>query len=216
MSSDPSRARATLDAWRERGADRLDPVRFRFIDALDRRAARHGGETRRILDERLAELLAAYAGDLERATSEARDGGAAASPSEAARGALGGLVDALASHAPAAGDGAASDTTPRHPAWPELEWLGYFRETLSKVSAERQLRQSLGQVPKNAGPLNSKSLVHRSLSLMRELSPGYLQQFLSYVDALSWMEQLTGGVASPSKDAPRAASAKKGARSKAR
>ena len=58
------------------------------------------------------------------------------------------------------------------------------------------MRQSLEQVPGNAGPLNSSSLVHRSLSLMRELSPGYLQQFLSYVDALSWMEQMNGGSAS--------------------
>jgi hypothetical protein len=36
----PSGAQVTLDAWRERVADRLDLVRFRFIEALDRRAAR--------------------------------------------------------------------------------------------------------------------------------------------------------------------------------
>jgi hypothetical protein len=74
------------------------------------------------------------------------------------------------------------------------------------------LRQSLARVPGNAGPLNSSSLVHRSLSLMRELSPGYLQQFLSYVDALSWMEQMNGGVAPAGKDAPRTAGTRKSAR----
>ncbi len=51
---------------------------------------------------------------------------------------------------------------------------------------------------------------------MRELSPGYLQQFLSYVDALSWMEQMNGGGALTDKDAPRAGRARKHARGKAR
>jgi hypothetical protein len=49
------------------------------------------------------------------------------------------------------------------------------------------MRQSQAGVPENAGPLNTNHL-HRSLSLMREVSPGYLEQFLSYVDALSWLE----------------------------
>jgi hypothetical protein len=204
-----SGARAMLDAWRERGADRLDPVRFRFIEALDRRAAGHSGEARRILDDRLSKLLEAYAGDLESAASRA----AATSPGEPARGALAGLIDYMASHAPSDSDGPAA--VPRPSSYPELEMLDYFREIWTKLSTERQFRQSLAQVPGNAGPLNSSSLVHRSLSLMRELSPGYLQQFLSYVDALSWMEQMNGG-ASAEKDAPRSGNARKSARGKPR
>jgi hypothetical protein len=206
-----------LDAWRERGADRLDPARFHFIEALDRRAACHSGEARRILDDRLSRLLETYAGDLERAASKAADAGSAASLCEPARGALAGLIDYIASHASADGDGtAAGNRVTRPPSWPELEVLDYFRETWSRVSTERQLRQSLEQVPGNAGPLNSSSLVHRSLSLMRELSPGYLQQFLSYVDTLSWMEQMNGGGALAGKDAPRAGSARKSVRGKSR
>ncbi|WP_347315717.1 DUF2894 domain-containing protein, partial [Ralstonia pseudosolanacearum] len=99
---------------------------------------------------------------------------------------------------------------------PELKTLDYFRETWSTVSTERQLRQALDQVPRNAGPLNSSSLVHRSLLLMQELSPAYLRQFLSYVDALSWMEQMSGNAAPAGPDAPRAASAKKGVRNRPR
>ena len=95
--------------------------------------------------------------------------------------------------------------------------LDYFRKTWSRVSAERQVRQSRDQVPTNAGPLNSSSLVHRSLSLMRELSPGYLEQFLSYVDALSWMEQLNGGDAPVAqKETRRPVAAKKSAKSRSR
>jgi hypothetical protein len=223
VSSDETRAgktreaRATLDAWRERGADRLDPVRFHFIEALARRAAGHSGDARGILDDRLSKLLQAYAGDLESAACKAGDVSGEPSPCEPARGALAGLIDYIASQAPADGGGpAAIHAAPPRASYPELKVLDYFRETWSTVSTDRQLRQSLEQVPDNAGPLNSSRLVHRSLSLMRELSPGYLRQFLSYVDALSWMEQVNGGGALAGKEAPRAGNARKSARGRAR
>jgi hypothetical protein len=206
-------ARATLDAWRERGADRADPVRFHFIEALDRRAAGYSGEARRILDDRLSVLIEAYASDLDRGASEALDAGAAL-PCGPANGALAGLTDYMASRAPADSESfAAGNTVPA--SYPTLEALAYFRGIWTRLSTERQLRQSLAQVPGNAGPLNSSSLVHRSLALMRELSPGYLQHFLSYVDALSWMEQMNGG-ALADKDTPRTAHARKSARGKSR
>ena len=215
MSSDAtaraSDAQATLDAWREQGDDRLDPVRFHFIDALARRAAAHDGEARRILDARLSSLLEAYAGDIASRAPTAQASESAAVPNKATRGPLAELVDYIASHPQAGDERVALSAAVRS----ELKALDYFRETWSKVSAEKQVRVSLEQVPGNAGPLNSSSLVHRSLALMRELSPGYLQQFLAYVDALSWMEQITGG-ALPVKEAPRAASAKKSARGKPR
>ncbi|WP_088507362.1 DUF2894 domain-containing protein [Burkholderia ubonensis] len=202
MNRDATRARAMLDAWRASGADRLDPVRFHRIDALERRAAGHDGDARRLLDARLDALLAGYADDVERAgDANEPDDVAQARP---ASGALAGLVTHIARDAQA--DRAGID--------PAL--IEYFRETWSKVRTEKQYRQALDQVPRNAGPLNSSSLVHRSLSLMRDLSPGYLQQFLSYLDALAWLEDLAGGGAQAEKEAPRAKGVKKGARSKAR
>ncbi|MGO4331144.1 DUF2894 domain-containing protein [Cupriavidus sp. 2TAF22] len=222
-----SHARATLDAWRERGADRLDPIRFHFMDALDRRAAGHGGQARRLLDDRLSKLLKAYGDDLESAARKRGDAAGAPAAPAPARGALGELVEYIASHAtshaagrpPADGGGAAArEPRPGLAAFPELEVLDHFRETWSRlrVSSDRQLRQSQQQVPDNAGPLNSNHLVHRALLLMRELSPGYLQQFLSYVDALSWMEQMNGAGALAGKDAPRAGNARKSVRGKSR
>src|SRR5690606_15761166 len=68
--------------------------------------------------------------------------------------------------------------------------IDYFRNTWARVSANGLLRRSQAQVPDNAGPLNSSSLAHRALMLMRDQSPAYLHHFLSYMDALSWMEQL--------------------------
>ncbi|MGF2508849.1 DUF2894 domain-containing protein, partial [Ralstonia pseudosolanacearum] len=137
-----------------------------------------------------------------------------------AGGTLADLLDHIASRAPARNDSRHAART-AHAAGsfgadPELKTLDYFRETWSTVSTERQLRQALDQVPRNAGPLNSSSLVHRSLLLMQELSPAYLRQFMSYVDALSWMEQMSGNAAPAGPDAPRAASAKKGVRNRPR
>ncbi len=142
-------ARLMLDAWRERGADRLDPVRFHFIEALERRAAGYDGEARRLLDGRLCGLLETYAKDLESAASRTGDAaGAAASRGEVAGGALAELVDHIATHACGDGDGStAVNGAARKPSYPELEVLDYFRETWSRLSAERQLKRSLAQVP---------------------------------------------------------------------
>jgi hypothetical protein len=49
-----------IAALRMTGADRLDPVRFHFIEALARRVARAPGDVKRILDGKLREALAAY------------------------------------------------------------------------------------------------------------------------------------------------------------
>jgi len=201
VTGDATHVRATLDAWREQGADRLDPVRFHRIDALERRAAALDGDARALLDARLATLLEGFAEVVARAGETATASGAAGAP---VRGALAELVERLARDAQA----------DRRGLDPEL--VDYFRTMWSKVRTEQQYRQSLDQVPRNAGPLNSNSLVHRSLATMRELSPAYLQQFLSYVDALAWLEDLAGGGAQPEKEAPRAKAVKKGTRSKSR
>jgi hypothetical protein len=195
-----------LDAWRASGADRVDPLRFAMLDAFARRAARHEGEARRVLDDRLGRLLAAYAADVERKTRcENADGATSGATSSRHNGPLAALNEHLAGHAP-----------PRAAPWPELALLDEFRKTWSRLSTDLQLRQSREQVPTNAGPLNSSSLVHRALSLMREQSPAYLQHFLSYVDALSWLDQLNGGDTPVPKETRRAASAKKAAKARSR
>ena len=215
MTPDGQSPRVMLEAWREQRADRLDPLRFHFIDALERRAADHEGEARRMLDDRLSELLTAYAGDLEQWASPAEDGDCTATPTASARGALAELVDDIASQAAARGsDLSIGDVAERPAVLPAMEVLGDFRKIWSRLRTESQLRQSLEQVPTDAGPLNSGNLVHRSLTLMRELSPGYLQQFMSYVDALSWIEQMNSSRALATDDAPRVATTKKRLRNK--
>lgn len=256
---------ATLDAWRAAGADKHDPVRFRFIEALARRAASHDGEARRLLDVRLRSLVEAYGAALEDGAGPAPDlagqpelSGArpsdntrspAASPRLAtpvdnpaaadavgaadvvgAVGAVGAadsvaalaaLVERLASRqqespsglvaqAPAARGGSARHSGVRT----EPDLIDFFRDTWTRVSVDRQLRESLERVPENAGPLHSDHLVHRSLNLMRDVSTGYLEHFMLYVDAMSWMEQLSGGAAAIEKEAVRSTPARKPTRAR--
>ena len=199
-------AGAALAAWRERGDDRFDPVRFRFIEAMARRADAHDGEARRMLDERIARLLAAYGEALDKRP------GAIAPPEDAslARSAFADLIDHLAQHAPPPGEGLAA-----RGATPDLKAVTYFRSTWSKLSADRRLTQSLAKVPDNAGPLNSHHLVHRALLLMRELSPEYLNRFMSYVDSLLWIDQANGSMAAAAAaSTPRADNPKKTGREK--
>ncbi|MBO1113612.1 DUF2894 domain-containing protein [Bordetella petrii] len=192
---------ATLDAWRARGADRADPLRFNVIAALAGRAARHDGEARRVLDARLAELVRQY---------EARAAGAAGEPAPqpAAPAGLAALLDYIetgaAPDAPAHAGAGADARARRRGQYPELDLLDYFQATWARLSTDRQLRQSQEQVHENAGPLNSNHLVHRALSLMRQQSPGYLHQFLSYLDALSWVDQLSNNGGLAAKPAARA------------
>ncbi|RQH06659.1 DUF2894 domain-containing protein [Paraburkholderia dinghuensis] len=175
--------------------DRVGPAHLRFIEALERRSTNHSGKARALLDARLSEL------NVQRGVrSELRAPAEDTSERKPTRGPLGELADSMSGHA--------------RPSPPEM--LDYFRKIWASLRTENQLRQSLGQVPQNAGPLNSSSLVHRSLSLMRELSPGYLQHFLSYADSLSWMEHFGGTEAPASKETPRTAGSRKSARSKSR
>ncbi|WP_367352347.1 DUF2894 domain-containing protein [Achromobacter animicus] len=218
MSSDGSRAeslnaRAVLDAWRASGADRVNPLRFHLIDALDRRAAAYDGAVRQRLDERLAGLIAAYEGELIGAEDAAADAGAEADAETPQDAVSGGPLAELIAYL---GSDDIRDPLGLRAAYPELPLLDEFRALWSRFSADRQVRQSQERVHKNAGPLNSNQLVHRALTLMREMSPGYLQQFLSYTDALMWMEQMTAAAAPAPKDAPRAGAAKKSTRAKPR
>lgn len=230
---------AALRAWRERGADRVDPVRFGFIEGLVRRAAAQSGAARILLDEKIAGLMVSYAEAMSRvpaaapapvqapSPSLARASAPASTPTHgpapariptptraaptrtltptqartpapaltrpaAPRGALGALVDLLNQRAPASTPTAAPSPAASSPSatFPgELKALDAVRNTWARLDAEQRLEQAIAQVPANAGPLNSYQLVLRTLTLMRDVSPEYLQRFMSYTDALMWLER---------------------------
>ena len=71
----------------------------------------------------------------------------------------------------------------------ELKSVRHFRQSLEKISIEKLVARAMKEVPEDAGPLNPQMLVIRSLTTMRELSPRYLNRFVSYMDTLLWLEQ---------------------------
>lgn len=219
---DPARR---LQAWREAGADRMDRVRFDRMQALQARADGHDGAAARQLQARLDALLASYADDLQRwpdVASRAASHTPGAVP--AATGPLAALLGHLAtSRAPlapveglrsdaatagnAGGDAAGASIAHAAPAvsgFAPLPELQESRRTWARLRNESQVRQSLEQLDEDAGPLNSGRLVHRALTLMQQCSPGYLEHFVAYVDALSSLESLHA-VAMPGSQAPAAA-----------
>lgn len=185
-ASDPQ---TCLDALRASGADRRDPVRFAYLEALERRAATQPEAVRRALLARIdtaADQLAALPGP----SGETPVDNATTSP-------LAELLAYIGQHAheqpetpysPAPSPNTQRKARPRAPRAPELKSVAYFRNTWSKLSAEQQLTQTLAQAPENAGPMNSQHLVLRSLQVMRDVAPDYLQGFMSYVDTLIWLE----------------------------
>lgn len=211
MNTAPDPA-ATLAALRAAGAAQIDPVRLRYLEALARRSSHPQG------DARLATLLADYTARLDKARGEADTLLARAckqSPDdadvltalhaegqfaqlrqriarlEAARRAplLANLVTHIDQRKRA--DTAATPASPTDDgdAQGDSSSLAYFEKIWAELKVEQQLAEALAQAPENAGPLNSHLLALQSLKLMRDLSPGYLKRFVSYVDALLWLDQ---------------------------
>ena len=206
---------ALIASLRSTGADLFDPVRMHYIEALARRTNAHGGRARQVLEDRLAKELAAFKERFAHAQCHARellDHGTKQYPhaagtlqelfdtgnfkelrksifllkSEGQRILLADLVRDLSQQA-------AVDTDARSwekdEARTELKTIRNFRNTWSKLSVDKQVAQALEQAPKNAGPINSHMLVLRSLALMRDISPDYLNRFMSYAETLLSLDQ---------------------------
>lgn len=74
--------------------------------------------------------------------------------------------------------------------WPGLPGLREVRGLWSQLRTREQVRRALVPAPADVGPLNSRGLASRSLRLMHEASPGYLQHFTAYVDMLAGLQAL--------------------------
>jgi hypothetical protein len=171
-----------IDALRRAGADQFDPVQLHYLEALARRTATQRTSVKRILDAKLAHALAVFNERLEHANGDIKAG---ISPSERCT-PLGDLARHIAQQTPEPWDAGAAGSVG---APLELKAIRQFRNTWSKLSVDKQVAQALDQAPKNAGPINSHMLVLRSLVLMRDISPDYLNRFMSYVDTLLCLDQ---------------------------
>lgn len=210
---------ALIASLRAAGANRFDPVRWHYVEALATRAAAHQGSAKCVLDAKLAQALAALKERFDLAQCDAREAVArsvqqyphAASDLQQlyAAGDFNGvrrLIDSLQAREQCASLGALvrqleQSPEPSNPekanvrsggnAGPrsELKAIRHFRNTWAKLSVDKQVARALEHAPKNAGPINSHMLVLRSLTLMRDISPDYLNRFMSYADTLLALDQ---------------------------
>lgn len=200
-----------LAALQQAGADRLDPVQWHYLQALATRMAQQDARVQTLLQPKLHAALAALRkrmqhgaqqgmptaglqGAIVEPAGKADGANAAIVPSAPARSPLAALTQYLSQQSQAIETQARSGlesvgTATGSSLRPELKAVRQFRNTWSKLSADQQLNRALEQAPHNAGPINSHMLVLRSLALMRDISPDYLNRFMSYADALLCLDQ---------------------------
>lgn len=216
IEPDTSEISQKIASLRQRGADRFDPVRFHHLEVLARRASALQGQVKHLLDGKLTQALGTLKTRFEQAhtdTQLAVDQIAPQYPQAAAdllqqlqRGdiaavkqglsklnshvhgtPLGELARHLAQHRPPEAEARLNGIAGIRPA---LKNTQFFRNTWAKLSVDKRVTQAIGQAPKNAGPINSHLLVLRSLALMRDISPDYLNRLTAYVDTLLCLDEL--------------------------
>lgn len=194
-----------LAAWRERHPARSNLLSATLIENLARHAAAQSGAVQQRLHERLLTLITAHDARPDRTAAAAAKLAphpgvtqpsparpiSSTPPAKATTGlaALTAQLGQSTAPPPSSADRptATDEALISLGGPPDLKAMGYFRSTWSRLSAERRLTQSLARVPDKAGPLNAQHLVHQTLALMREISPGYLNHFLDHADTLMWL-----------------------------
>ena len=173
----------TMEALRAEGMHHHDPVRFHYLEVLATRLPLQPQAVQQVLARRLHQAVADYA---KSAQSTSRPSPSTTMTAPAAQSPLAQLNRDLSAQSKADSDSALTSDGAN---LSDMKSVRRFSEVWSKISAEQQVVQALQRGPENAGPLNSHRLMLRSLSLMRTLSPDYLQRLLSQMDSLLWLEQ---------------------------
>ncbi len=70
----------------------------------------------------------------------------------------------------------------------ELRVLRHFKELRAKRYSDKLVTSAIKERPEDPGPLNTQMLATHTLSVMRNLSPAYLNRFVSYIDTLLWLK----------------------------
>ena len=203
-------ADALLATMRDEGGERFDAAGWHYLDTLARRAAENEGSVRRLLEAKLERAVASFAGRFAQARSAAAELLAAACKEHpqavaelqrlfagsdfkglrhlratlAARAQCAPLGELVSQLEPAPAQHAAARPTEAVAPILELKTVRESRATWARMSVDKQLALAMKQAPQNAGPINSHMLVLRSLAMMQEISPDYLDRVVSYVDTL--------------------------------
>ena len=238
LSTEPSSALATtIASLLAHGADSFDPIRFRYIESMVKRAGEQRKLVAQIIEKKACKALDDYQNDVAAAEREITQQELAQKKeleSFDARAELVALTQHLdqgKSHEDECLDDSSFSNVLRQQESDvvhsfvgtatdqrrEPNVIRLYRESWIKQNSDRLVVQSVKNGPEDPGPLNSQMLVIHSLSTMRALSPDYLNRFVSYVDTLLWLEQAANDMRStkPKKsNAKSKAAGKKSARTK--
>lgn len=190
-----------LTDLRGSGADRLDPVRFRYLEALEHRLRSKGLQGTRHW-QKLAQAVAEYQARVEQQAhaeqsaqptetkqpsplqllldtlNQAPETQAHASPSPIER-----LIFGEEDREPT--QPTATNSSPR-----SLKAMARVQADHGIQARQERIRRAIEQIPENAGPMNAHRLVSRAVAAMEKLSPEYLNRFVNYADTLLALERL--------------------------
>lgn len=204
--------RPTLDALTEQGGDRFAPARFRYIQGLANIALRQRPSVAALIETKALRMLSDYVDDYRAAealSSGAADNNRHATPLQALTDELQRradvdessadrslenqlmlqeqqLVQSLGGLAQTHGDKPGAVVGATDPG--RSGATHRLRESLKQHHLQQRVTRAIQDGPDEAGPLNAQALVIESLSMMRDLSPSYIDRFASYMDTLFWLE----------------------------
>lgn len=160
----------------------FDPVQFEYVRSLCDRAARQSPALQNLLNSRIEKAEREYRQRYEQAQSSSKTTRAQSAYTDALK-SLSQLSARLTSHMrPDSSPGEGNATAG------ELKALQLLRQQRAERALQKRVAQLMKAEPDNAGPLNSQALVVRTMQVLNRLSPEYLSRFVTYSDALLWLE----------------------------
>ena len=182
-----------MQSLRDAGAAGVDAVGWHYIEVLAKRTQSQSGPAQTLLRDKLLQALQAFEVRLtEHQAVTTSDPAPAAVPSPMAT-----LLQDMAPPLQDAPVRAAIDLFGTHRESPRVR---QFRKQLRQISVQKRVSKAIARAPQNAGPINSHMLVLRALGLMRDISPDYLNRFMTHVDTLLCLQESDRLRQTPSKN----------------
>jgi hypothetical protein len=175
-----------LEVLRAAGAAQQDAVGWHYIETLAERTQAQSGLAHQLLLTKLQAALEDF--EVRTLAASASHAGPETSPVTLSPMAL--LLQEMGttSHTQGAGKAVRFAEKPR---------IQQLKKQLRQISVQQQVTQAIAHAPQNAGPINSQMLVLRSLGLMHEASPDYLDRFMGYVNTLLYLDEAGAAQVAP-------------------
>jgi len=204
----PQHLKHALEQVRDKQLHKHNPVQFRFIESMAGKALQYNSPVAEVITKKAIQALSNY---LNNSPSQKKIT-ESISHSHIIKSELAKLTEAMLQSdnseivvsqltfedelkqqekeiMHSMGEASSSTETQNQGSHNDLSIMRQFRQSQVKHLSERQLTRTIEEGPEDAGPLNSQALIIRSLTIMQELSPSYINRFVSYIDTLLWLEQ---------------------------